>query len=607
MGIINDIINREYLGNSDRTLADVISFCESDWGAKVKLFPIQRFVLKMFYGMPLDRQNKTIAVFDKFRETKLFDFTEYEYLQYLYNQGRCNVNEDGHQFNEMAMVIGRRGTKSTVTSLITAYEYYKILHIPDPFEYYSLMRGGEIKIINIANGQKPALNIFNTVKNIVSTVPILDRFKSNITKQEVRFRTQWEIENDPNSDGAIVGQSGGSLSRTMRGSSSIVVVLDELAHFIDNGGVASSEKVYDALTPSVSSFVNTNGKQEGKIISLSSPLNRSGQLWKLYTQGMAEGKKSGLLILQMPSWEINPNLESDFLRSRFKRDSSVFMVEYGAEFGDSKRSWLKDKDTFKRNCIVPGNFKFKGDLGQPYFLGMDVGQINDGTAITLGHWEGDKLVVDYSRVYYGNHTNYNLPDRYEFSRLPVETPQSLRSIAKEVAEICKKFYVVKGYFDQYGGLALQEHLKENGVNQLEVLNVTRTLNSDVYLALNLLIAENNICIPVPSEYFKDGMAFPESEPFIKELFNLEESQHSKYVVTVEAPPVEGMHDDQSDSLARMAYCANRYKSAYGKRSYPTYSAREAAGKGGASSYTAFHTRRSKLHGTNTYRSNRKPK
>ena len=604
MGIINDIINREFLGNSERTLADVISFCESDWGAKVKLFPIQRFVLKMFYGMPLDRVNKTIRVFDKFRETQLFEFTEFEYLQYLYNQGRCNVNEDGHQFNEMAMVIGRRGTKSTVTSLITAYEYYKILHIPDPFEYYSLMRGGEIKIINIANGQKPALNIFNTVKNIVSTVPILDRYKSNITKQEVRFRTQWELENDVNADGAIVGQSGGSLSRTMRGSSSIVVVLDELAHFIDNGGVASSEKVYDALTPSVSSFVNKDGKQEGKIISLSSPLNRSGQLWKLYTQGMAEGKKSGLLILQMPSWEINPNLESEFLRSRFKRDSSVFMVEYGAEFGDSKRSWLKDKDTFKTKCIVPGNFKVKGELGQPYFLGMDVGQINDGTAITVGHWEDERLIVDYSRVYYGHHTAYGLPDRYDFSRLPVETPQSLRSIAKEVQELCKKFYIVKGYFDQYGGLALLEHLKEAGVNQLEVLNVNRTLNSEIYSSLGLLIAENNIQLPVPHEYFKDGIAYPEAEVFVKELFNLEETQHSKYVITVEAPPVEGMHDDQSDSLARMAFCASKFKSNYSKRQFPTYSAKESAGKT-ASSYTAFHMKRSKLHGTSTHRGPKK--
>lgn len=607
MGIFNDIINREFLGNSGRTLADVISFCESDWGAKVKLFPIQRFVLKMFYGLPLERKLKTIQVYDKFREHQLYDFTEYEYLQFLFAQGRCNVNEDGHQFNEMAMVIGRRGTKSTVTSLITAYEYYKILHIPDPFDYYSLMRGGEIKIINIANGQKPALNIFNTVKNIVSTVPILDRYKSNITKQEVRFRTQWEIENDPNADGAIVGQSGGSLSRTMRGSSSIVVVLDELAHFIDNGGVASSEKVYDALTPSVSSFVNKNGKQEGKIISLSSPLNRSGQLWKLYTQGMAEGKKSGLLILQMPSWEINPNLESDFLKSRFKRDSSVFMVEYGAEFGDSKRSWIKDKDTFKSKCIVPGNFLLKGALGQPYFLGMDVGQINDGTALTIGHWEHDKLVVDYSRVYYGQQPSYGLQDRYDFSGLPVDTPQSLKSIAKEIQEICKRFYIVKGGFDQYGGLALLEHLKDLGVHNLEVMNVNRSLNSEIYSSLGLLIAENNLQIPVHEDYFKNGIAFPESDIFIKELFNLEETQHSKYVVTVEAPPVEGMHDDQSDSLARMAYFATKFKANYGsKRIYPTYSAKESSPRA-SNSYTSFHLKRGKLHGTNTFRSNKRPK
>jgi len=483
---------------------------------------------------------------------------------------------------------------STMTSLITCYEYYKILGIGDPIEYYNLMRGGKIKIINVANGLNAATEIFDLTKNIIMNCPILQKYNAKLHKKEIRFRTPWEIEHTPLSDGSIVGHTGGSLSRTIRGGSAILVVLDELAHMVDNGGVASSEKIYEALTPSVTSFVNRQGKQEGKIISLSSPLGRSGQLYKLYLQGMSEAGKSGILVLQIPTWEMNENLDPEYLMTKYKRNPASFMVEYGAEFGDVRKAWIKDKEAFKVNCIIPGHFRTSGEFGVPHFLGMDVGQINDGTAITIGHWQSDVLITDYSRVYYSQNES-GFQDTYDFSGVLVQHPQMLEDIAREILEISKKFYIVKGWFDQAYGLNLKEYLKKFGVNQLDLVFVNRNINSDVYKSAHNLIIEGKVKIPIDPAHFTGAVSTAESDRFIKELFSLEETVHAKYVSTVAKPDIEGMVDDQSDSWARMCHYATLFKASHGNKFLRTYSMAEAA-KPMSGSYKSFYRKKASLHG-----------
>jgi hypothetical protein len=44
---------------------DIITFAEAQWGLNIKLFPVQRFILKTFYGLPLDDNEKNIIVPDE--------------------------------------------------------------------------------------------------------------------------------------------------------------------------------------------------------------------------------------------------------------------------------------------------------------------------------------------------------------------------------------------------------------------------------------------------------------------------------------------------------------------------------------------------------------
>ena len=53
----NDSLFREtltsYIGK-DSEITDIITSAESSWGLNLKLKPVQKFMLKAFYGLPLD-------------------------------------------------------------------------------------------------------------------------------------------------------------------------------------------------------------------------------------------------------------------------------------------------------------------------------------------------------------------------------------------------------------------------------------------------------------------------------------------------------------------------------------------------------------------------
>ena len=51
-------------GTENRSVVDIITFIESEWGLKMRLFPVQKVILKAHYGIPLDDTEKTIPYSD---------------------------------------------------------------------------------------------------------------------------------------------------------------------------------------------------------------------------------------------------------------------------------------------------------------------------------------------------------------------------------------------------------------------------------------------------------------------------------------------------------------------------------------------------------------
>lgn len=90
---------------------DVMTFIEAPWGLGMQLFPVQKFIVKLYYNLPLDSTVKNIVLHDAFRTKEIGRFTETEYLQYLYDQGRCNISKQDKTRRQLVLSIGRRGGK----------------------------------------------------------------------------------------------------------------------------------------------------------------------------------------------------------------------------------------------------------------------------------------------------------------------------------------------------------------------------------------------------------------------------------------------------------------------------------------------------------------
>ena len=106
---------RDSVSQSEKeNLPNIIEYIESGWGLNLRLFPIQRFILKVYYNIELDDTVRVIEVTDKFRENVLYSFTEKEYMHFLWNEGRINIKEYDHSRHELVLAIGRRGTKTAM-------------------------------------------------------------------------------------------------------------------------------------------------------------------------------------------------------------------------------------------------------------------------------------------------------------------------------------------------------------------------------------------------------------------------------------------------------------------------------------------------------------
>lgn len=124
-------------GRQDRSgtpAADIIEFIESSWGLNISLFPVQRVILKAYYGLPLDDTIQDVVVSD-WRRQKFEHLTEAGYLRKLYDEGRSNIREvlPGQHKTELVLSIGRRSgkCKSADSLVVTSQGLLELREIGD--------------------------------------------------------------------------------------------------------------------------------------------------------------------------------------------------------------------------------------------------------------------------------------------------------------------------------------------------------------------------------------------------------------------------------------------------------------------------------------------
>lgn len=550
-------------GSGGKGVVNIIDFVESKtYGLGFDLYPVQRIILKAHYGLPLNSVRKSVPM-RNWRGDDLGMMTEADYLSWIHDQGRCNISkvEEGNELVDLILAIGRRSGKTLMASCITAYETYKLIKKGDPHQYYGLAESNPIQLISVATDKDQAGLLFAEVKTHFDNCEFFTPYAANSTETYAKFQTPRDQEkfgpwrNNRHARRSVKITFRPCVAKGLRGAGNLVVILDEVAHFVDNSNQASADAIVEAVEPSLAALspkdpkdkMKSIGPSEGRMIMISSPLGKSGKFYEDFETAMSgkEGSET-MLAIQAPTWEVNPAIDASFFRKKFAKDPRSFYQEFGAVFTDKTKGWIEESQDLL-DCIDKDlRPSLQGRSRQAYFMGIDVAVKKDATAVAIGHIEDHRIVLDYIGKMQAGENDHEFDE--EGNKV---TKLDFGEILDWIISLSRKYRIHKGMFDQEQGYALEHLLRRAGVKNFEMTRMTDTLNSDMYNKFKSLMYDRTIRLydhPVEPGH--------QHAEYIEQLLELQAEYKSKYKVKVFAPKRAGAHDDLADALVRMVWLAS---------------------------------------------------
>lgn len=566
--------------SSKKSDLNVLEFAEDSQGLRVKLFPTQRFFLKLFDKISLDNKIKTIEIKDRFNKKVLNKLTEVDYYQYLFDEGRISLSYDDYynsEFIQFMLSMGRRGTKSTTICIWVAHKLYKLLNIYHPQEYFEIISSDSMNITMTALGQDNANKLFKKFYGIIKNSSffkpyILEKPSTN----HLKIWTQYDLDHikskiNPGAHSNSIDIFSLPNTPGVRGDNNIYVIMDEFAHFM-NATKSTRDKpmdvlIFEALTPSVAGFKNKDDSPFGRTLILSSPNGKKGMFYSEYDSAFKLGVESGILALRAPTWETNPKISPIYLEKQYARNALIYSQEFGAEFIEGGDRWIKELGKFYA-CFSNklDHLRHTGECDKKYFLGLDFALSNDGTAAVVSHYEKNyevkaedfpievfsyneplkkyfdqnevlvcpKIVIDYAEVRYAGQSPW---ENYEVLMID------------EVLDWVQNLYlfwpIQYGIYDQWSGEIINQMIKSRGIPRLEMINHTMALNDSMFKLFAMCMYQGQLLMP----WWK-GLE--------KELLALQCYIKNQGVIKVEAPPGPKNHDDLFSALIRSTYLCYSY-------------------------------------------------
>lgn len=581
--LVQQVINRRT--PAKQTQMDIIEFVESPWGLNFQLYPVQRIVLKCLYGIALDTNpyhfdlskqvselhpeyssladQKTgyykyrVVVTDWQKNNPQY-MTEAQYLEHLYSCGRSNIRTvtPGDERHKLILSLGRRSGKTLVTSCIAAYEIYRLLLLKNPQTYYGMKDGAAIGLTTVATGREQAGLLYRELNNHFGRCNFFYPYLTHSTASYARFQTPRDVETFGDYKATKSGNPSvrvafnSCVAKSVRGAANIVVIMDEVAFFGDSGQ-SSADEIWDAAVPSTATFTPkdpTTGValkeiSDAKIILISSPMGKQGLFYKMFQRGYAATPDAqDMVCIEAPTWEVNPEVPAGVFIQSYHKDPAVFFTEFGARFTDRTRGWIDvAEDLF--SCIDPAARPLAyGMPRQRYYLGLDVALRGDGSAVAITHVEDGKVVLDYIEWIKAGEGKFENVDTLQFD-----------DVADWISELSRKFYIVEGIFDQHIGIVLEQALTKRGLSQIKMKPSTPAVNSEFFQNFKNMMWDKRLVL-----YDYPHAEGQEHSGYILELLELQAEIKTKYRTDVEAPNMDGKHDDRADALVRSVWLATQH-------------------------------------------------
>lgn len=468
-------------------IVDIITFCNDPKylnlpGVNLKMHMSQKVILKAFYMGT--RGNEDLKL-DKDEWEWLYEQSKPEERDgYVYQKNIDKVIEkllkkEKEKFNflELHLVLGRRGTKTVIASIITAYEAYKLLVIGDgdPHKYYNLPYDDEIAIINVALSLKQASKLFGQVQARLRNAPFFKGRIANETTTEIRLYTDADLEKK--NKGSVTGMSipgsililcGHSNPDTLRGISTVLILFDELA-FYDESGKVTGKYFYETLKPSRAHFMKYG---DGRLVEISSPSGETGIFHDIFKESMTDNK---ILSFQLPTWDANPTVpyeHEDLVKERLK-NIDAFAVEYGAQWARGGVYGNYFPELLVQRCIRTDITEHtRPEPGYNYYLHVDPAN------------GGDRYVyVLVAKQYYKNFRGQRR-SRVILAKTKIYLPVpgmglQFNLIDKDIIALCSRFHPLAVSYDQWNSVQSLQLLRSHGINTVQT-SYNRNFKNKIY-------------------------------------------------------------------------------------------------------------------------------
>lgn len=352
----------------------IVEFAESDEFCNRRLYPRQRTLLKMMFLEELNGEEEDILS---------------EWIQLTKDGGDVQISpkvreridylrERGYpHFGIIQLILGRRSGKGYMTAIAMAKKIYDLIQIEDPSSYFGIAKGENIYLTIIADSQDQAKKYqFKDARNTILDNAALQEYLGQPLAESLSIYTPTDLlkiknlrDKRVNADKALASlrvEAFAKNSRTIRGSASIAVVFDEMAHITPGESHISDEELFKAVMPALIQF-----KENGLLFANSSPYTKTGKFYELYTQAMELDPPNigdpvfpNQLMMKAPSWEmyraavpgarkphndsapaVSPDWDTSIpgvleMKAEERKDPDSFRVEYRSHFADVMDSFL---------------------------------------------------------------------------------------------------------------------------------------------------------------------------------------------------------------------------------------------------------------------------
>lgn len=337
-------------------------------------------------------------------------------------------------YGEAYSVVGRRGGKSKMASIIAAFEA-----VFGPWAA-RLSAGERGWVFVIATDKRQAGVVFSYIRSALALFPDLVERE---TQEELHLTNRISI--------AVKTCT----FRASRGYTTCCVIADELAFWRSEESANPAEEVLNSILP---------GLMEGaKLIGISTPYGKLGYLWQVHKDYF--GKDRDILVWQAATKFMNPTFSDVTIKRLVARDPSVFRAEFEGEFRDDIENFLPQeliKAAMTRQQSPP-------DLKNHYYAFCDPsGGRQDSMTLAICHGEGDKVLLD----------------RVEERKSPFDPA----AVVAEFSALMKAFGIHSCTADRYGGVWVADAFKKQGV----VVEMSDLSASDLYLEFQPLLSMGRV-------------------------------------------------------------------------------------------------------------------